>query len=134
LCQLSLHVPMFKREFQLDSSLQHNARNLNNVLEASASKPENCTRKFESAGFTQKHCPGSAASPPRSEVVPLVVFRQWARFPGERIFYRYALALLRSAFPTLPNREHFNRLQYSSRESIAVFTSLLIEQQTQGQQ
>lgn len=55
-------------------------------------------------------------------------------FPGERIFYRYALALLRSAFPTLPNHEHFNRLQYSSRESIAVFASLLTEQQTQGQQ
>jgi hypothetical protein len=41
----------------------------------------------------------------RSEVVTLAVFGQWSQFESERGFYRYAQRHLRSAFPTLPERE-----------------------------
>ena len=52
--------------------------------------------------------PPSSVSP--SEVVPLALFSQWAEFPSERAFYRYAQRHLRAAFPTLPHRRQFNRL------------------------
>ncbi len=45
----------------------------------------------------------------RSEVVTLAVFSQWAEFPSERAFYRYALRHLRPLFPRLPDRSQFNR-------------------------
>ena len=53
--------------------------------------------------------PGPQASLSRSEVVTLAVFGQWSRFESERGFYRYAERHLRSAFPSLPAREQFNR-------------------------
>jgi hypothetical protein len=65
----------------------------------------------QSHGFAEKHRPGPAASLSCSEVVSLAVFGQWARFPSERAFYRYAVDHLRAAFPTLPQREQFDRLQ-----------------------
>src|SRR5947209_12834099 len=74
-----------------------------------------------SHGFAHKHRPGPAASLSCSEVVTLAVFGQWARFPSERAFYRYAASHLRAAFPTLPSREQFNRLQRSYREAIVAF-------------
>ena len=46
----------------------------------------------------------------------------------ERAFYRYALAHLRPAFPTLPAREQFNRLQRNYREVIVAFALFLVEQ------
>jgi len=64
----------------------------------------------QSSGFKEKHRPGPAASLSCSEVVTLAVFGQWAQFPSERAFYRYALSHLRTAFPTLPEREQFNRI------------------------
>jgi hypothetical protein len=65
--------------------------------------------------FCQSHLipktpPGPAASLSRSEVITLGLFGQWACFPSERAFYRYAQRHLRAAFPTLPHRTQFNRL------------------------
>jgi hypothetical protein len=82
----------------------------------------------QSAGFAEKQRPGPAASLSCSEVLTLAVFGQWARFPSERAFYRYAASHLRAAFPTLPEREQFNRLQRSYRDVIAAFALFLVEQ------
>ena len=81
----------------------------------------------QSQGFDEKHRPGPAASLSCSEVVTLAVFGQWAQFPSERAFYRYALSHLRAAFPTLPEREQFNRLQRHSRDVIVAFSLSLVE-------
>jgi hypothetical protein len=87
----------------------------------------------QSAGFAENHRPGPAASLACSEVVRLSVFGQWAQFPSERAFYRYALDHLRAAFPTLPEREQFNRLQRGYREVIVAFALFLVKQmQVQG--
>src|SRR5947209_20076615 len=47
---------------------------------------------------------------------------------AERAFYRYALSHLRTAFPTLPEREQFNRLQRQHRDVIVAFSLSLVEQ------
>jgi hypothetical protein len=65
--------------------------------------------------------PGPAAALTRSEVVALAVFGQWARFPGERAFYRYAARRRRWAFPRLPARSQLNRLVRRHRDAIAAF-------------
>ncbi len=82
----------------------------------------------QSHGFKEKHRPGPAASLSCSEVVTLAVFGQWAQFPSERAFYRYALSHLRTAFPTLPEREQFNRLQRQQRDVIVAFSLSLVDQ------
>ena len=81
----------------------------------------------QSQGFAEKHRPGPAASLSCSEVVTLAVFGQWAQFPSERAFYRYAVCHLRPAFPTLPEREQFNRLQRQQRDVIVAFSLYLVE-------
>lgn len=86
----------------------------------------------QSAGFAEKHRPGPAASLSCSEVVTLAVFGQWAQFPSERAFYRYVLRDLRPAFPSLPKREQFNRLQRQQRDVIVAF-SLYLGAQMQAQ-
>src|SRR5713101_2793138 len=70
----------------------------------------------QSEGFQGKHRPGPQASLSCSEVVTLAVFGQWAQFKSERAFYRYALSHLRAAFPTLPDREQFNRVPRQHRD------------------
>lgn len=82
----------------------------------------------QSEGYDEKHRPGPAASLSCSEVVTLAVFGQWAQFPSERAFYRYALSHLRAAFPTLPDREQFNRLQRQHRDVIVTFSWYLVDQ------
>ncbi len=82
----------------------------------------------QSQGFAEKHRPGPAASLSCSEVVTLAVFGQWAQFPSERAFYRYAVRHLRTAFPTLPEREQFNRLQRQQRDVIVAFSLYLVDQ------
>jgi Transposase DDE domain len=82
----------------------------------------------QSHGLAEKHRPGPAASLSCSEVVTLAVFGQWARFPSERAFYRYAVGHLRAAFPTLAEREQFNRLQRGYRDVIVAFSLFLVEQ------
>lgn len=63
----------------------------------------------------------------------LALFGQWAQFPSERAFYRYAEHHLRNAFPHLPNRSQFNRLQRTHREAITVF-ALCMVQMLRGQE
>jgi hypothetical protein len=46
----------------------------------------------------------------------------------ERAFYSYAASHLRAAFPTLPDRAQFNRLQRGYREAIVAFSRFLVEQ------
>jgi Transposase DDE domain len=81
----------------------------------------------QSAGLAEKHRPGPAASLSCSEVVTLAVFGQWGQFKSERAFYRYAESHLRAAFPTLPDREQFNRLQRGYRDVIVAFSLFLVE-------
>lgn len=54
--------------------------------------------------------PGPAAALSGGEVLALAVFGQWAQFPSEAAFYRWASRHLRGAFPTLPSRPQLNRL------------------------
>lgn len=82
----------------------------------------------QSHGLHEKHRPGPAASLSCSEVVTLAVFGQWAQFPSERAFYRYAGRHLRTAFPSLPEREQFNRLQRQQRDVIVAFSLYLVDQ------
>src|SRR5690349_641771 len=65
--------------------------------------------------------PGPPSSLSRSEVVTLALFGQWACFPSERAFYRYACHHLRPAFPQLPVRTQFNRLLRQHRDAIVAF-------------
>jgi hypothetical protein len=53
---------------------------------------------------------GRAPALSRSEVITLALYGQWARFGGERAFYRHAARHLRHLFPALPDRSQFNRL------------------------
>lgn len=82
--------------------------------------------------FCQSHLlpeihPGPPASLSRSEVVTLGLFEQWACFPGERAFYRYAQRHLRAAFPTLPHRTQFNRLLRRHHEAIVACFLYLVD-------
>jgi len=70
---------------------------------------------------TEPPRPGPPASLSRSEVVTLALFGQWAYFQSERAFYRYAQRHLRTAFPHLPARTQFNRLQRQHRDAIVAF-------------
>ena len=65
--------------------------------------------------------PGPAAALAPSEVIALACFGQWARFPSEAAFYRYATKRLRPLFPTLPSRPQLNRLVRRWRDAITGF-------------
>jgi Transposase DDE domain len=70
--------------------------------------------------------PGPQAALSRSETVTLALFGQWQGFGSERGFYRYAPRHLRSAFPTLPSREQFNRqVRQQSEALVACFLHLV---------
>src|SRR5216683_7450822 len=71
--------------------------------------------------------PGPQASLSRSEVITLALFGQWVQFKSERAFYRYAEDHLRKAFPQLPNRSQFNRLQRSYRDEITAFALFVVQ-------
>src|SRR5258708_14390153 len=45
----------------------------------------------------------------------------------ERAFYRYASHHLREAFPQLPDRSQFNRLQREHRDAITAFALFLVQ-------
>jgi len=70
---------------------------------------------------TEPPRPGPSTSLSRSEVVTLALFGHWACFPSERAFYRSAQRHLRPAFPRLPTRAQFNRLQRQHRDAIVAF-------------
>ena len=82
----------------------------------------------QSHGFDAKHRPGPARLAITKRGVTLAVFGQWVRFPSERAFYRYVERHLRAAFPTLLEREQFNRLQRQQRDVIVAFSMFLVEQ------
>ncbi|HEY7413778.1 MAG TPA: hypothetical protein VH593_01185 [Ktedonobacteraceae bacterium] len=71
--------------------------------------------------------PGPQAALSCSEVVRLALFGQWVNFPSERAFYRYAEDHLRAAFPGLPHRAQFHRLQRTHRNAITTFGLFLVE-------
>ena len=75
----------------------------------------------------EKPKPGPQASLSRSEVITLALFGQWMQYPSERAFYRYAQYHLREAFPQLPDRSQFNRLQRTHRDAITVFALFLVQ-------
>jgi hypothetical protein len=62
--------------------------------------------------------PGPAARLTPSEGVSLALFGQWRQVPTERAFYRYAVAHLCGAFPTLPARSQYNRLLRRCHDTI----------------
>lgn len=69
----------------------------------------------------ERHRQGRRSSLCRSEVVTLAIFGQWWRFRSERDFYRYADKVLRGAFPRLPDRSQFNRLQREHVHAVIAF-------------
>jgi len=71
--------------------------------------------------------PGPQASLSRSEVITLALFGQWVQFKSERAFARYAHHHLREAFPQLPDRSQFNRLQRNHRDAITAFALFLVQ-------
>lgn len=70
--------------------------------------------------------PGPTASLSRSEVLTLALFGQWVQFPSERAFYRYTQHHLHEAFPQLPARSQFNRLQRSHRDAITALALFVV--------
>lgn len=75
----------------------------------------------------EKPKPGPMASLSRSEVITIALFGQWVQFKSERAFYRYAQHHLREAFPQLPDRSQFNRLQRTYRDAITAFALLVVQ-------
>jgi hypothetical protein len=63
----------------------------------------------QSEKLAQTHHPAPQAALSGAEVATLTLFGQWAQFPSERAFYRYAERSLQAAFLTLPARSQFNR-------------------------
>jgi hypothetical protein len=75
-----------------------------------------------------KHRPGPKPSLSVSEVVTLSIVGQWQRWWSERDFYRWAKRHLQGAFPTLPTRPQFNRLQRQNYEVMVYFFLSLASQ------
>jgi hypothetical protein len=72
--------------------------------------------------------PGAQASLSRSEVVTLAIFGQWSQFKSERGFSRSAKAhLLRTAFPSMPDRVQIKRLQWDHRDARVGFGLHLVQ-------
>lgn len=62
-----------------------------------------------------------------SEAITLLLFGQWARFRGERDFYRFADQKLRSAFPDLPTRPQLNRQWQALHDQVCAFSIYLAD-------
>lgn len=80
--------------------------------------------------FCQSHLPtdlqrGRPPALDRSEVLTLAIFSQWAEFPSERAFYRYACRQLRPYFPRLPARPQFNRALRGCHDALVAFALFL---------
>ena len=65
--------------------------------------------------------PGPPAALAPAEVLTLAVFGQWARFPSEAAFDRWAGKHLRGAFPALPSRPQLNRLVRRHGDALTAF-------------
>jgi hypothetical protein len=81
---------------------------------------EFCATRPASAGG---HGPAASLWP--SEGVPLAIFGQWAQFPSECAFDRWASHHLRAAVPTLPSRPPLNRLIRHASATITAFARSL---------
>jgi hypothetical protein len=55
--------------------------------------------------------PGSVGSLSRSEVLTLAILGQWSRFRSESAFWAEVRRRLGAAFPRLPDRSQFSRLE-----------------------
>lgn len=62
-----------------------------------------------------------------SEVVTIALIGQWQRFASERDYYRFAKRHLTKAFPNLPDRSQFNRLERANYELIIYFSLSLVD-------
>lgn len=71
--------------------------------------------------------PGPPPALAVSETVTLLLFSQWASFPSERAFYRYAADNLRPLFPRLPRRTQFNRQARAVSGTVIAFSHHLAE-------
>lgn len=88
--------------------------------------------------FCQSHLPpethpGPDAALSPSELVTLALFSQFALFPSERAFYRWAERHLRPLFPRLPARTQFNRQVRSQWRTIVAFFHELVDQLDAGE-
>ena len=81
----------------------------------------------QSEKLVETHHPGPQAALSGAEVATLALFGQWAQFPSERAFDRYAERRLRAAVPTLPARSQFNRLQRQYSGLITAFGLSLVQ-------
>jgi hypothetical protein len=77
--------------------------------------------EFDKAQFPPERPGGRPPALSRSEVVTLALFSQWACFPSERGFYRWAERHLRPLFPSWPSRPQFNRLVRRQGAAITAF-------------
>src|SRR5690242_128176 len=67
-----------------------------------------------------------------SEVVTLTLFSTWFRFRIQRDVYVWAGHHRRPAFPGLPDRSQFNRLQRRHRDAILAVSVCLEDELTRG--
>jgi hypothetical protein len=82
------------------------------------------TDDFCKAHLPPEVAPGPDASLTRSEVLTLTIFGQWRHFASERDFYKWAKRHLGGpghAFPKLPHRSQFNRLERAHYASLVAF-------------
>jgi len=69
-------------------------------------------------GLSMPTHPGPAPKLSLSELITLALFGQWARFPSERAFYRFAQRHLKAAFPMLPDHSQFVRGEHACAQLI----------------
>lgn len=69
---------------------------------------------------------GRPASLSASEVLPLALYSQPARFLSETNFYEHATTQLRHLFPRLPDRSQFHRLVRQHAETLVEFFHSLV--------
>lgn len=72
--------------------------------------------------------PGPAPTLSVSEVLTVSLLSRWARFGSDRDFYAYVGQHWRTAFPSLPERSHFNRLLRSVLPWLIGFSQFLVSQ------
>lgn len=76
--------------------------------------------------------PGPAPKLGLSELLTLALFGQWARFPSEQAFYRFAQRHLKAAFPMLPDHSQFVRGEHACAQLIKQIACLLASLRLDG--
>ena len=85
-------------------------------------------------GLSMSKHPGPAPKLGLSELITLALFGQWAQFPSERAFYRFAQRHLKAAFPTLPDHSQFVRQEHACAQVIEQVTCLLAEHRPEARE